>query len=31
MPTFHLHEEDARAVAAYLRTLPGKKSARRER
>ncbi len=25
MPAFHLHEDDARAVAAYLRSLPGSK------
>lgn len=25
MPVFRLHEEDARAVTAYLRSLPGKK------
>jgi hypothetical protein len=24
MPTYHLTEEDARAVAAYLRSIPGK-------
>jgi mono/diheme cytochrome c family protein len=24
MPAFHLHEQDARAIAAYLRSLPGK-------
>jgi mono/diheme cytochrome c family protein len=24
MPAFHLHEDDARAVAAYLRSLPGR-------
>jgi mono/diheme cytochrome c family protein len=26
MPAFHLHDEDARAIAAYLRSLPGSKS-----
>jgi len=25
MPAFHLHDDDARAVAAYLRSLPGSK------
>jgi cytochrome c553 len=25
MPAFHLHDDDARAVAAYLRSLPGAK------
>jgi mono/diheme cytochrome c family protein len=25
MPAFHLHEKDARAIALYLRSLPGKK------
>lgn len=30
MPAFHLHEEDARAVAAYLRSLPGKRGRERK-
>jgi len=29
MPVFRLHDEDARAVAAYLRSLPGKKGPQR--
>jgi mono/diheme cytochrome c family protein len=30
MPIFKLHKEDARAVAAYLRSLPGKKGKQKE-
>ena len=30
MPVFHLHQEDARAVALYLKSLPGKKGQKRK-
>jgi hypothetical protein len=30
MPVFRLHPDDARAVTAYLRSLPGKKGPRQK-
>jgi hypothetical protein len=30
MPAFHLHDEDARAIAVYLKSLPGKRSRERK-
>jgi mono/diheme cytochrome c family protein len=31
MPAFHLHQEDARAVLLYLKSLPGKKGGAKEK